>query len=50
MEKVHDMFRERLIKAAGRQKRRYNLTSTPHKYKANEGVMLKDRQSMKGEA
>lgn len=48
MDRVHNIARDRLIKAADRQKRRYDLTCKTREYKTGDGVMLRDTRKYKG--
>jgi hypothetical protein len=48
MDKVHDIVRDRLLKAADRQKRRYDLTCNTREYKVGDGVLLQDNRKYKG--
>ena len=48
MEKVHEVVRDRLTKAADRQKRRYDLCCTSVKFKVGEGVLLHNNGKYKG--
>ncbi|XP_063442388.1 uncharacterized protein LOC134722696 [Mytilus trossulus] len=48
MDKVHTVVRDRLVHAAARQKRKYDLTSKNSQYKVGDGVMLRDSKKYKG--
>lgn len=47
MDKVHDIVRDRLLKAADRQKRHYDLTCNTRKYKVGDGFYYKIIGSIK---
>ena len=47
MDKVHDIVRDRLLKATDRQKRRYDLTCNTREYKVRDGVLLQDNRKYK---
>jgi transposase InsO family protein len=48
MDKVHDIVRDRFLKAADRQKRRYDLTCNTREYKVGDGVLLQDNRKYEG--
>ena len=48
MDKVHDIVKDRLLKAADRQKRRCDLTCNTREHKVGDGVLLQDNRKYKG--